>query len=423
MTAFSDFKLNKQLLTAIADQGWEAPTPIQEKAIPQILAGHDILGVAQTGTGKTAAYVLPILMKVKYAQGEDPRALILVPTRELVIQVADWVKALGKNTDLRTVALYGGVGVKPQAAALEAGCDIIVATPGRLMDLYLPGHVSLKKITTMVLDEAERLLDMGFRPQIGRILEVVPRKRQNMLFSATFGDRVKRISEEFLVAPMEIRIEERIRPARSVTQSVYFTPNLKTKINLLGELLATDGFDRVILFCKTKETATNIARYLSRKYGEETVRVIHGNKAQNTRLNAVEQFRRHEVRFLVSTDVAARGIDIPSVTHVFNFDVPLVYEDYVHRVGRTGRAFETGAAITFCAPDDEYHLRKIQKLIGEKIPVVSLPERVEVPETPFEEQQRILREIDMQRRKEDPTYQGAFHERKRKSDKTKKRRS
>ena len=260
MTAFSDFKLNKQLLTAIADQGWEAPTPIQEKAIPQILAGHDILGVAQTGTGKTAAYVLPILMKVKYAQGEDPRALILVPTRELVIQVADWVKALGKNTDLRTVALYGGVGIKPQAAALEAGCDIIVATPGRLMDLYLPGHVSLKKITTMVLDEAERLLDMGFRPQIGRILEVVPRKRQNMLFSATFGDRVKRISEEFLVAPMEIRIEERIRPARSVTQSVYFTPNLKTKINLLGELLAADCYNRVILFCKTKETATNIAR-------------------------------------------------------------------------------------------------------------------------------------------------------------------
>lgn len=410
--SFTDFKLNKQLWSAIADAGFEVPTAIQQKAIPQILAGHDILGIAQTGTGKTAAYLLPLIMRIKYAQGDDPRALILVPTRELVIQVVEHVKMFARYTDLRVVGLYGGVGVKQQKAELENGVDILVATPGRLMDLYLPGHVHLKYIQVFVMDEAERLLDMGFKPQIDRILEVVPRKRQNLLFTATWNDRVKLIADDFLKMPMEIQIAPEVKTAKTVSQSVYFVPNLKTKINLLDHLLSDMTWDRVIIFCKTKDTATNIFRYFSRKHGEDYVRVIHGNKSQNTRLNSINAFREGEVRILVTTDVCARGIDIQDVSHVINFDVPLIYQDYIHRIGRTGRAESTGDSVTFCAPHDEYHLKKIQKLIGQKIPVKKMPKHVEISTTPYEEQQIMLKEIDAQRKKDDPEFQGAFHEKK-----------
>ena len=332
------------------------------------------------------------------------------------MQVAEHIRMFAKNTDLRFMAVYGGVGMKPQVEALKKGIDILVATPGRLMDLYLPGHVNLKEVRTFIMDEAERLLDMGFKRQIDRILEVVPRKRQNLLFTATWNEKVKSITQNFLVSPTEIRVAPEIKTARTVSQVVYFVPNLRTKINLLEYLIEDPAFRKVIVFCKTKNTATNLSRYLTRKYGEEFVRVVHGNKDQNTRVNSIQSFKDEEVRFLVTTDVAARGIDIEEVSHVINFDVPLIYEDYIHRIGRTGRAFRTGDSITFCAPNDEYHLKKIQKLIGQKIPVLSMPDEIDQPVTPYEEQQVILREVDMQRRKEDPTYQGAFHERKDKTE-------
>ncbi|MBP6334842.1 MAG: DEAD/DEAH box helicase [Bacteroidia bacterium] len=410
---FSDFKLNKQLLMGVADAGFVIPTDIQRKAIPQILGGHDILGIAQTGTGKTAAYALPILMKIKYAQGDDARALIIVPTRELTMQVSEQIRSLARHTDLRILALYGGVGMKPQITELAKGVDILIATPGRLMDLYLPGHLQLKKLQILVLDEAERLLDMGFRPQINKILEVIPRKRQNLLFTATWNEKVRSISQDFLVSPMEIRISPEIKTAKTVSQCVYFIPNLRTKIYLLEHMLLDPAFRKVMIFCKTKTTATNISKYFGRKYGEAMVRVIHGNKSQNTRLNAIQQFRDDKIRFLIATDVGARGIDIEEVSHVINFDVPLIYEDYIHRIGRTGRAFRTGDSITFCAPHDEYHWKKIQKLIGQKIQVEVIPTNVEITETPYEESQTMLREIDMQRKKDDPEYHGAFHEKKR----------
>jgi ATP-dependent RNA helicase RhlE len=410
-SGFDAFKLNKQLLTAIAELGFQAPTAIQSKAIPCILGGQDVLGVAQTGTGKTAAYLIPLLMKIKYAQGKDPRALILVPTRELVVQVTSQVAQLAKYTDLRTVSLYGGVGPKTQIEAIANGVDILVATPGRLMDIYLSGNLSLKKIEVFVMDEAERLLDMGFKPQIHRILEVVSRKRQNLLFTATWSNKVKRIAEDFLEAPTEINIDPEVRTAKTVSQLVYFVPNIKTKISLLDKVFL-DSPEKAIVFCKTKEAATNVYKYLCRIEGEEMVRIIHGNKGQNARLNAIQAFRDSGVNYLVTTDVAARGIDIPNVGLVVNFDVPLVYEDYVHRIGRTGRIFNTGASITFCAPQDEYHLRKIEKLIGEKVPVAELPDDIRIAETPFEERQAQLREIDMQRKKDDPSFRGAFHDKK-----------
>ena len=409
---FSDFKLNKQLWKAIDDAGYKQPTQIQEKAIPLILQGHDVLGIAQTGTGKTAAYLIPIIYKIKYAQGNDPRALIVVPTHELALQVNEHVKLFAKYTDLRSVALVGGTGMKTQKDTIKNGIDIVVATPGRLMDLYLSGHLNLKYITIFVLDEAERLLDMGFKNQIGRILDVISRKRQNLLFSATWSEKVKKVSEYFLVGPVEIRISPEIITLKSVSQKLFFVPNMRTKINLLEYLFKNKKFNKVIIFCKTKTTATNIFKYLERKHGADNVRLVHGNKDQNTRLNAMKMFSGETIPYLVTTDIASRGIDIKDVSHVINFDIPLVYEDYIHRIGRTGRAMRSGDSITFCAPNDEYHLKKIQKLIGQKIPVEELPEEVEITETPFEERQAILREIDMQRLKEDPEYKGAFHEKK-----------
>lgn len=419
MPSFSDFKLNKQLWSAIEEAGFTTPTEIQQKAIPHILAGSDVLGIAQTGTGKTAAYVIPTLMKIKYAQGEDPRALIVVPTRELAFQVRDHIQLLSKYTDLRSVVLVGGTGTKSQSDALEKGVDLVIATPGRLMDMYLSGKLNLKKLQVFILDEAERLLDMGFKPQIDRILEVMPRKRQNLLFSATWSDKVRRISDDFLLAPVEIHVQPEVKTVKTVTQQVYFVPNLKTKINLLELLMTKEGFNKVMIFCKTKETATNISKYLTRKYGEEKVRVIHGNKDQNTRMNAMKAFSDDQIDYLVATDVAARGIDIRKISHVINFDVPLVYEDYIHRIGRTGRAEATGDSITFCSPNDEWHLKKIEKLIGQKIPVAEIPGEVNIESTPFEELQDMRRDIDAQRRKDDPEFQGAFHEKKWKKDKKK----
>jgi ATP-dependent RNA helicase RhlE len=410
--SFADFKLNKQLWNAISDAGFVVPTAVQEQAIPLILHGHDVLGVAQTGTGKTAAYLIPLIYKIKYAQGDQPRALIVVPTHELAYQVNDHIKLLAKYTDLRSVALVGGTGMKSQKDALKAGVDIVVATPGRLMDLYLAGDLNLKQVKVFVMDEAERLLDMGFKRQIGRVLSVMPTKRQNLLFSATWSDKVKSISEEFLVGPAEVRIEPEVKTVKSVSQKVYFVPNLRTKINLLEYLFTFEGINKAIIFCKTKTNATNIFKYIERKYGEEKVKLIHGNKDQNTRLNAIRKFSDEEIPYLITTDVASRGIDIRNVTHVINFDVPLIYEDYIHRIGRTGRAMATGDSITFCSPNDEYHLKKIQKLIGQKIPVVEIPDGVEITDTPYEEKQTMLREIDMQKRRDDPEFKGAFHEKK-----------
>ncbi len=412
---FEDFQLNRQLLNAITEAGYDSPTPIQEQAIPLVLAGHDVLGIAQTGTGKTAAYLLPILMKVKYAQGKVPRVLILAPTRELVMQIDEAIGQLAHYTDVRHTAIYGGLGPKAQIERIQAGIDILVATPGRFMDIYLKGEIGVKEIKTLVLDEADKMMDMGFMPQIRKILEVIPsKKRQNLLFSATFPSRVENLSHEFLEFPHKVEVSPQATTAEMVTQCLYELPNFKTKINLLGLLMSdAERFTRVIIFCRSKEVADNIFKFLSRKVvAEETIRVIHANKGQNTRINSMEAFREGNVRILVATDVAARGIDIQMVSHVINFDVPIIYEDYVHRIGRTGRANQTGEAITFMTEAEEYHIGKIEKIIQMPIPRQALPAALVIEETPFEEKQTMLRERDAQRKKEDPTFKGAFHEKK-----------
>ncbi len=398
------------MLSAIEDAGFDRPTEIQQKCIPLLMGGQEVIGIAQTGTGKTAAYVIPVLMKVRYAQGTEPRAVILAPTKELTIQIAEHTQQLARYTDLRILPIYGGIGPKTQIETIQQGVDILVATPGRFMELYLKGELPTKQIKTLVLDEADRMMDMGFMPQLRKIFEVIPSKRQNMLFSATFNARVEKLSAEFLEFPIRIEVTPPATTASQVHQEVYYVPNLKTKINFLEHLLSDrETFTRVMIFTRNKETADNVYHFLERKnFGP--VRVIHSNKGQNSRINAVNEFKEGKVRILVSTDVTARGIDVTGVTHVINFDVPVVYDDYVHRIGRTGRAFREGTAITFVTDSELYHIKKIERLIRERIPVKRIPKAVEITETPFEEAQVMAREIDRQKRKENPEFKGAFHE-------------
>lgn len=408
---FEAFKLNKQLLNAIAEAGYSTPTAIQEKAIPLGLAGHDVLGIAQTGTGKTAAYVLPILMKIKYAQGMHPRAMVLAPTRELVMQIEAVCKDLGKYTDLRVVCLYGGLGPKTQIEQIEAGVDLIISTPGRFMDLYKKGVILTRELKTMVLDEADKMLDMGFLPQIRAILEIIPVKRQNLLFSATFSDKVERLSAEFLEFPERVEITPSATTAETIAQVKYFVPNMRTKINLLEHLLENEEISRAIIFTRSRKNAEEVSSFLMRKKVGE-VRVIHANKGQNTRINSMEDFKAGEVRLLVATDVASRGLDVTMVSHVINFDVPLIYEDYVHRIGRTGRAENEGKAITFINPAEVWYFEKIEELIRMDVPEVAIQKSVKITETPFAEQQIYARELDKLKQRENPDYKGAFHEKK-----------
>jgi ATP-dependent RNA helicase RhlE len=409
--SFENFNLNRQLLNAVAEAGFNTPTEIQQKAIPLILGGQEIIGIAQTGTGKTAAYLLPILMKVKFAQGEEPRVLILAPTKELTLQIADHAHQLSKYTDIRILALYGGTGPKTQIEMLRKGVDILIATPGRFMELYHKKELFPGLIKTVVLDEADRIMDMGFMPQLRKIFEVIPGKRQNLLFSATFSDRIERLSLEFLEFPVKVEVTPQATTASQVEQELYEIPNLKTKINFLEHLLQDkEVFNRVLIFTRTKDVANNVFKYLERK-NLGPIRVIHSNKGQNPRINAVNEFKEGGLRILVSTDVTARGIDVIKVSHVINFDVPILYEDYVHRIGRTGRAFQEGKAITFATKAELYHIEKIEKLIREKIPVKKIPDHIEIEDTTGEEGQDMAREIDRQKRKEDPEFKGAFHER------------
>jgi len=413
-SSWTTFNFNKQLLTAIEEAGFPTPTEVQRKCIPLITGGQEVIGIAQTGTGKTAAYLLPVFMKVRYAQGKEPRALILVPTKELAIQIAEHARALAKYTDLRIAAIYGGVGPKAQIEALEAGVDIIIATPGRFMELYLKKELVTKLIKTLVLDEADRMMEMGFMRQLKQIFEIIPSKRQNLLFTATFPEKVENLSKDFLEFPIKVEVTPEVMAASQVEQVAYHVPNLKTKINFVEHLLMDkEEYSRVLIFTRSKETADNVFKYIDRK-NLGPARVIHSNKGQNTRINAMNEFKDGTLRVLVSTDVSSRGIDVTGVSHVINFDVPIVYDDYIHRIGRTGRALAVGKAITLVNDSEQFHLKKIEKLIREKIKLRKLPVEVEVAETQKDEAKTMAREIDRQKRLVDPEYRGAFHDRKKK---------
>ena len=408
---FEELKLTRQFLDAVKELGYESPSEIQEKVIPRVLGGQDVIGIAQTGTGKTAAYVLPLLQLLKYPQGDEPRALILVPTKELVVQVEEQIQSLCKYTELRYVALYGGVGPKTQIEIIKKGVDIIVATPGRFLEIYAKRVIIPKKIKHVVLDECDRMMDMGFWPQLREIQEKLPQKKQQLLFSATFPERVERIADNFLLFPSRVEVTPQATPATTVEQRVYMVPNFKTKLNLLMHLLEGDEMKRVMVFVRTKTDATTMGKFMARSNVGE-IRFLHSNIGQNSRMNAIKDFKDGNVRILVSTDVTARGIDVFEVSHVVNFQVPGHYEDYVHRIGRTGRAFKTGVAISFVDQSEEYHLANIQKIIRQTIPVFEIPGAVKIEKTEPEEKQDHAREMDRQKRLDDPDFKGAFHEKK-----------
>ncbi|HET9471100.1 MAG TPA: DEAD/DEAH box helicase [Usitatibacter sp.] len=374
-TSFESLGLTPELLRAIAEQGYTEPTPIQSQAIPVVLSGRDLLGAAQTGTGKTAGFALPILQRLapmatkSFSPALHPvRCLILTPTRELAIQVQESVKTYGKHVPLRSYVVYGGVNINPQIEELRRGVEILVATPGRLLDLVGQKAVNLGKVQILVLDEADRMLDMGFIPDIKRIIALLPKPpmRQTLLFSATFSDEIRKLSAQFLDDPATIEVARRNTPAELVTQYVYHV-EANRKRELLSHLVKKHDWMQVLVFCKTKHGANRLASQLQKD--GINADAIHGNKSQNARIRALEDFKEGKVKVLVATDIAARGLDIEELPHVVNFDLPHIPEDYVHRIGRTGRAGSTGEALSLVCGEDRPLLGAIERLINRKIDV------------------------------------------------------
>jgi ATP-dependent RNA helicase RhlE len=365
---FRALGLQANILKAVQEAGYTEPTPIQAAAIPQILAGHDLIGIAQTGTGKTAAFVLPILTKIAEGGSESHRrgvrALIVAPTRELAAQIEENVRSYGKHLSLRAATIFGGVSERPQIDALRSGVDLVVATPGRLLDLMGQRHVDFSRLNFLVLDEADRMLDMGFLPDIRRIVKALPQKRQTLLFSATLSQEIERLTREFLHTPKTVQIGRRANPAETVTQLVYEVPkHLKTA--LLMHLLRNSELNMVLVFSRMKHGADRLARQLE-NHGVKTA-TLHSNRSQNQRLRALKDFKSGAVRVLVATDIAARGIDVDDISHVVNYDFPMHAEDYVHRIGRTGRARAVGDAISFVTSEDHAELRSVERFIGRGI--------------------------------------------------------
>ncbi|HWV98558.1 MAG TPA: DEAD/DEAH box helicase [Candidatus Acidoferrum sp.] len=365
---FRSLGLDPNILKAVQEAGYTEPTPIQAAAIPQILAGHDLIGIAQTGTGKTAAFVLPILTKLAAGRGAGSRrfirALIVAPTRELAAQIEENVRGYGRHLPLRAATVFGGVSERPQTEALRSGVDLVVATPGRLLDLMGRRLADFSGLNFLVLDEAERMLDMGFLPDIRRIVRSLPQKRQTLLFSATLSREIEGITHEFLRAPKTVQIGRRSNPAETVTQLVYEVPK-HLKAALLLHLLRDPGLNMVLVFSRMKHGADRLSRQLESK-GVQTA-TLHSNRSQNQRLRALKDFKSGAVRVLVATDIAARGIDVDDISHVVNYDFPMHPEDYVHRIGRTGRAHAVGDAISFVTPEDHSVLRSVERFIGRGI--------------------------------------------------------
>ncbi len=369
--AFSALTLHPDLLKGIQDLGFQQPTPIQAQAIPAILAGRDLIGCAQTGTGKTAAFVLPILHRLLQHPGRgNVRALIVAPTRELALQSMDHLKALSRYVPLKGAAIFGGVPMDPQIKALAAGVDIISATPGRLLDHVYNGRIDFVDLEVFVLDEVDRMLDMGFLPDIQKIVKLLPPKRQNLAFSATVPDAVRALAHEILRDPVTIQVGARSAPAVGIRHAIYPVPR-HLKSELLLELLREQGMTSVLVFTRTKSYASRLSDWLRRH--NVKVSVLHGDRSQSQRLQALSQFRRGRTQVMVATDIAARGLDIEDITHVINFDIPTTPEDYIHRIGRTARADATGDAFTLVDHDEEPQVADIERALHRALPRVKLP--------------------------------------------------
>ncbi|MBP0611856.1 DEAD/DEAH box helicase [Chryseobacterium sp. cx-311] len=413
-TTFADLDLSGKLLDALADLNLFEPTPIQEKSFKAILSGRDIMGIAQTGTGKTLAYLLPVLQMWKYNKTGNPTVLILVPTRELVVQVTGVLESLAVNTTARIIGIYGGKNINTQKLLFNDGCDILVGTPGRVMDLSIDNAISLKEVQKLVIDEFDEMLSLGFRPQLTHIFEMMKAKRQNVLFSATMTEAVDAMLDEYFANPVEISLAKSGTPLEKIEQTSYRVRNFNTKVNILQYLLEKDAdLSKVLVFTNNKKHADLLFTKIDELF-PESFDVIHSNKSQNYRLKAMKRFQDSEIRGLITTDVMARGLDISDITHVINFEIPEVPEQYIHRIGRTGRADKDGKSISFFTEKEEPLVLDIEILMDKALEVLPFPEAVKINPT------KIASEQDEVVMKNAHTVKiveggGAFHEKKEKN--------
>lgn len=415
---FDELNLNKSLLNALNDLGYTVPTTIQHKVFSVVMSGQDVYGIAQTGTGKTFAYLLPCLRQFQFSKEKLPQLVIIVPTRELVVQVVESAKKLTTYMNLLVVGVFGGVNLKPQVAEVANGVDILVATPGRLVDLLASGVIKPKAIKKLVLDEADEMLNLGFRAQLKLILDSLPVKRQNLLFSATITDEVEELMNTYFNHPVKVEATPAGTPLDNISQVAYQVPNFHTKVNLLELLLGHDAdMVKVLVFVATKHLADQLFEQLQAEFKEE-VSVIHSNKAQTQRFEAVSRFEKGESRILIATDIIARGLDVAEVSHVINFDMPEQPETYIHRIGRTGRVDKKGIAISFITEREQEQQESVENLMQQPIPIRPLPKHLEISDQliPEEIPRSYLKIPEVKIIKSD-TFGGAFHE---KSEKNKK---
>ena len=415
---FDDLNLNTPLLSALDDLGYTNPTTIQHRVFPIVMSGKDVCGIAQTGTGKTFAYLLPCLRQWKFSKDKAPQILIIVPTRELVAQVVDAVKALTPYMSLIVIGVYGGVNINTQKATVEKGVDVLVATPGRLYDLAMNGAFKTKMIKKLVIDEVDEMLNLGFRTQLKNILDLLPPRRQNLLFSATITDEVEALIDTYFNDPIRVEAAPTGTPLENIIQTGYEVPNFYTKVNLLELLLSEDAsMTKVLVFAATKHLADQLYEQLEAKF-PGTAGVIHSNKEQNHRFNTVKQFQEGNYRFIIATDIVARGIDIAEVTHVINFDTPEVPENYIHRIGRTGRADKKGIAITFITEKEKTPLSVIENLMKYQVPILPLPEHLVISDVLTEEEKpKIFMKIIQVKAPKKDEVGPAFHEKSAKNSK------
>ncbi|RMA64412.1 DEAD/DEAH box helicase [Ulvibacter antarcticus] len=418
MSAFEDLKLNKFLHNAIDDLGFETPTPIQSEAFSVVMSGKDMVGIAQTGTGKTLAYMLPILQSMRFSKEPNLRVLVLVPTRELVIQVVEEIEKFAKYMPQRVVGVYGGTNINTQKKALDEGADIIVATPGRFYDLCLSRVIQLKTVRKLVIDEVDVMLDLGFRFQLTNIFELLPERRQNIMFSATMTEDVDVLINDFFINPKKVSVAISGTPLENITQHSYAVPNFYTKVNLLIDLLKDkEVFSKVLVFVSNKRSADRLFEELEEPYGEESC-LIHSNKTQNYRIRSINQFDEGKNRIMVATDVMARGLDLDKITHVINFDTPRYPENYMHRIGRTGRAEKEGRSLLFHTEFETPFKDSIEKLMDYSIPKLEIPSNIEVSKRLTPEEQPAIVEINNPHKAAVIETKGAsFHEKSEKNSK------
>jgi ATP-dependent RNA helicase RhlE len=415
---FTDLNLNTPLINALDELGYIHPTTIQQKVFAVAMSGRDVCGIAQTGTGKTFAYLLPCLKQWKFSKDKSPQILVVVPTRELVAQVVNAAKSLTTYMNVLIVGVYGGTSINTQTIEVQNGADILVATPGRLFDLAMNGAFKTKTIKRLVIDEVDEMLNLGFRTQLKNILDLLPEKRQNLMFSATITDDVETLIETYFNNPERVEAAPTGTPLENIIQTAYNVPNFYTKVNLLELLLTEDAtMTKVLVFAATKKLADDLYEQLSPKF-PESIGVIHSNKEQNHRFNTVKQFQNGTYRFIIATDIVARGIDIAEVTHVINFDTPDVPENYIHRIGRTGRADKKGISITFITEKEKPQQDAIEALMKYQIPITSLPENLVIStELTEDEKPKVFMKIIKLKQPKKEDVGPAFHEKSAKNQK------